>query len=162
MKVPLFLNIGEVVRVDTRTGEYQIASKPDWAPGASTAALRRRGVLAAIRSFVAERCVLELSAPVLGRHTVTDLHIESVSANESGRGWFLPTSPEYALKRALAAGFRRSIRWDRIPGRRVRRGTIEFTMLEWYRVGFSVGQLMDEVGLLLQDLGVEERTAPGL
>ena len=107
---------------------------------------------------MAERRVLELSAPVLGRHTVTDLHIESVSANESGRGWFLQTSPEYALKRALAAGVPSLYSMGPVfrAGESGARHNPEFTMLEWYRVGFSVGQLMDEVGLLLQDLGVEE------
>lgn len=107
---------------------------------------------------MAEREVLELSAPVLGRHTVTDLHIESVRADESGRHWFLQTSPEYTLKRALAAGVPSVYSMGPVfrAGESGARHNPEFTMLEWYRLGFSLAQLMDEVGLLLQHLGVAE------
>lgn len=104
---------------------------------------------------MAEREVLEISAPVLGRHTVTDLHIESITALEAGRGWYLQTSPEYALKRVLAAGVGSVYSLGPVfrAGEAGDRHNPEFTMLEWYRVGFSLEALMDEVASLLGGLG---------
>ena len=74
----------------------------DWRPSCSVAALQARArLLARIREFFDARGLLEVQTPVLASHTVTDVHIESISA---GRHGYLQTSPEYQLKRLLAAG----------------------------------------------------------
>ena len=114
-------------------------------------------MLGRIRAFMADRAVLEISAPVLGRRTVTDLHIESITALDAGRRWYLQTSPEYALKRVLAAGAGSVYALGPVfrAGEAGARHNPEFTMLEWYRVGFSLEDLMDEVAELLQTLGVD-------
>ena len=115
-----------------------------WRPAASVEALRARSeLLHRIRDFFYERGIIEVQTPTLGSRTVSDPHIESIRA-EAG---FLQTSPEFFMKRLLASGtpscfqicsaFRKeeSGRWH----------NPEFTMLEWYRLGFNSEQLRDEV-----------------
>ena len=83
----------------------------DWRPSADATALRLRARLnATIRAFFAERGVLEVETPVLSRAGNTDPNIDSFRLEFSGRTdgaprtrW-LRTSPEFALKRLLAAG----------------------------------------------------------
>jgi lysyl-tRNA synthetase class 2 len=133
-------------------------SRPEWRPAASLETLRVRAeLLASIRVFFAERGVLEVETPVLGSGTVTDRHLHSFSCRFSGPGaaegreLFLQTSPEFAMKRLLAAGsgpifeISRAFR-DSEAGRR---HNPEFTMLEWYRPGWDHLRLMDEIDELL-------------
>ncbi len=94
---------------------------------------------------------MEVTPPVLGGAGVTDVHLESLSLTINGRKLFLQTSPEYAMKRLLAAGsgpiyslgpaFRGSEAGSR--------HNPEFTMLEWYRPGFDLKDLVAEVEDLL-------------
>ena len=129
----------------------------DWRPAAAPELLKLRAeALARIREFFAARNVLEVETPLLAPATVTDLHIDSIPARVQLAGspqtFHLQTSPEYAMKRLLAAGsgacyqicksFRQG---DTGP-----RHNPEFTMLEWYRPGFSLEELMDEVDQLLR------------
>ena len=129
----------------------------DWRPTAPLQNLRRRAeVLAAIRRFFAERDVLEVETPLLAAAPVTDVHLESVSCTldiaGDERTLFLQTSPEFAMKRLLAAGsgaiyqIGRAVR----AGERGRKHNPEFTMLEWYRPGFDHHRLMHEVDELMQ------------
>lgn len=130
-------------------------SESDWQPTASIETLRRRAaVIADIRHFFAARDVLEVETPLLCRYTVTDPHMPVISArNPCGRSgdYFLQTSPEYAMKRLLAAGSGAIFQISKA----FRRGEIsarhnpEFSMLEWYRPGFSLTQLMAEVEALV-------------
>src|ERR1700689_3431096 len=124
-----------------------------WAPPASLPTLRLRAeLLAAARQFFAQRGVLEVDTPALVRHAVTDLHIHSAQVQLPGHGapLFLHTSPEYAMKRLLAAGsgdiyqIAHVFRGDE----RGRQHNPEFTLIEWYRCGYSMQQLMDEVAQL--------------
>ncbi len=130
----------------------------DWRPSANTDLLRLRAdVLARVRRFFADRGVLEVETPLLAPATVTDLHIDSIPAQVQIQGglqtFHLQTSPEYAMKRLLAAGsgacyqICKSFRQSDAGARH----NPEFTMLEWYRPGFSLEQLMTEVEQLLRE-----------
>lgn len=128
-------------------------SDGDWRPTASIATLRRRAALVqAIRAFFATRGALEVETPILARHAVTDPHLASlrvVGPDGRGRGW-LQTSPEFAMKRLLAAGSGDIWQLCRVL-RADERSTLhdtEFTMLEWYRVGWSMERLIEEVAAL--------------
>jgi lysyl-tRNA synthetase class 2 len=119
----------------------------DWRPGASRRALEARAqLLADIRAFFAERGVLEVETPVLSRRGNTDPNIESVLTDEQARR-YLRTSPEFAMKRLLAAGAGDVYELGRVfrAGEAGRYHNPEFTMLEWYRVGTPYLELASEV-----------------
>jgi lysyl-tRNA synthetase class 2 len=132
----------------------------DWKPTADLDALRlRAGLYALIRKFFAKRNVLEVETPVLSAAGNTDPNIESFqlqfqgpSAAGPGIRW-LRTSPEYPLKRLLAAGIGDCYELGRVfrNGEAGKRHNPEFTMLEWYRCGFDHHQLMDECAELVKD-----------
>ncbi len=127
-----------------------------WQPAAELQVLRRRAqLLATIRAFFAERGVLEVETPLLGSSGVTDPAIEPFIVPDGevlDTPRFLQTSPEYGMKRLLAAhgepiyqvckAFR--------DGESGARHNPEFTLLEWYRPGFDHHALMDEVARLVQ------------
>jgi lysyl-tRNA synthetase class 2 len=125
----------------------------NWRPSAAMATLRLRAqLLAAARGFFAERRVLEVDTPALVRHAVTDLHIHCAQVQLPGHRapLYLHTSPEYAMKRLLAAGsgdiyqIAHVFRGDE----RSRQHSAEFTLIEWYRCGYSMRELMQEVAQL--------------
>lgn len=131
----------------------------DWRPSATLDALRLRARLyATIRGFFAERAVLEVETPVLSVAGNTDANIASFSLEFSGRTdgaprtrW-LRTSPEFPLKRLLAAGVGDCYELGRVfrDGEAGSRHNPEFTMLEWYRVGWDHHRLIDETVALVQ------------
>jgi lysyl-tRNA synthetase class 2 len=137
----------------------RIVGVTDWKPSAAFDALRLRARLyASIRTFFAERDVLEVETPVLSQAGNTDPNIASFSLQFSGRTdggprtrW-LRTSPEYPLKRLLAAGLGDCYELGRVfrDGEAGGRHNPEFTMLEWYRVGWDHDRLIDEVAVLVQ------------
>ena len=131
----------------------------DWQPSATFAALRLRARLyLAIRAFFAERDVLEVETPVLSQAGNTDPNIASFALRFSGRTEGAPrtrwlrTSPEYPLKRLLAAGLGDCYELGRVfrDGEAGGRHNPEFTMLEWYRVGWDHDRLIDEVATLVE------------
>ena len=131
----------------------------DWRPTCSIETLVARSqTLASIRAFFAQRGVLEVDTPVLSRTTVTDPAIESLSLLDAGERRYLQTSPEYQMKRLLAAGAPSMVRIGPVF-RAEESGRLhnpEFTMIEWYRLGFDLAQLMDEVAALVdQVLGMQ-------
>lgn len=132
----------------------------DWPPTASQEALRQKArMLASIRAFFAHADVLEVETPMLSRAAATDVQIESfvVPAGQGQR--YLHTSPEFPMKRLLAAGsgdiyqICRVFRQDEAG----RYHNPEFTLLEWYRLGWSTVRLAEEVvelvGFVAQALG---------
>ena len=130
-----------------------------WRPTAALGALKlRAGLNARIRGFFAERGVLEVETPVLSRAGNSDPNIASFSLQFSGRcehgprmRW-LRTSPEFALKRLLAAGVGDCYELGRVF-RDGEAGTVhnpEFTLLEWYRLGWDHQRLIDEAAELVQ------------
>lgn len=132
----------------------------DWLPTASMDALRMRARLNAfVRKFFDDRGVLEVETPVLSMAGNTDPNIESFTSEFTGpasagpsRRW-LRTSPEFALKRLLAAGVGHCYELGRVfrNGEAGRTHNPEFSMLEWYRVGWTHHQLMDECAELVKE-----------
>ena len=139
----------------------------DWRPTASRAMLQLRAeLLARARGFFASRGVLEVDTPIVVNAPVTDVHIHSArvlleaidGGHEPGEDarqpCFLHTSPEYAMKRLLAAGAGDIYQICHVV-RGLERGRLhnaEFTLIEWYRLGFSLDALMSEVEALVREL----------
>ena len=136
---------------------------------AALAALQLRARLyALIRAYFAERQVLEVETPILSAAGNTDPNIESFSTRFSGhvdagaRERWLRTSPEFPLKRLLAAGVGDCYELGRVfrNGEAGGRHNPEFTMLEWYRVGWDHRRLMQEtIALIDAALAMAERRA---
>jgi lysyl-tRNA synthetase class 2 len=141
----------------------------DWRPTAGVGALRLRArMYATIRGFFAARGVLEVETPILSQAGNTDPNIESFATRFDGHvgagtteRW-MRTSPEFPLKRLLAAGIGDCYELGRVfrNGEVGRRHNPEFTMLEWYRVGWDHRRLMRETAeLVLAVLALAGRTA---
>ena len=129
----------------------------DWQPTAGVEAVRLRAQLnAAMRAFFAGRGVVEVETPVLSRGGNTEPNIAPFSLEFSGRtegaprARWLRTSPEHALKRLLAAGVGDCYELGRVfrDGEAGGRHNPEFTMLEWYRVGWDHRRLAEETAEL--------------
>lgn len=128
----------------------------------------RARLYALIRAYFAEREVLEVETPILSAAGNTDPNIQSFSTTFSGhvdagsRERWMRTSPEYPLKRLLAAGVGDCYELGRVfrNGEAGGRHNPEFTMLEWYRVGWDHHQLMEEtIGLVEAALAMVGRRA---
>lgn len=113
--------------------------------------MRHAQVLACIRSYFAAAGVVEVRTPLIGAHATTEPSIRNLELARDGGPRFLRTSPESALKRLIAQG----------AGDLYELGTVfraeeagrlhreEFTLLEWYRIGYDHQHLMDDVAALL-------------
>lgn len=135
-----------------------------WQPSMSWQhAKQRANVLATIRKFFNERDVIEVETPLLSNGTITDVHLDpfitqfnySTDSNiKEAKALYAQTSPEFAMKRLLASGYGccyqicKAFRHEQHG----RYHNPEFTMLEWYRVGFDHFQLIEEVAALLRDV----------
>lgn len=121
------------------------------------AIMARNSLYYNIREFFKARGVLEVETPLLSQATVTDPYINSFEVN----GLYLQTSPEFAMKRILCSGIGsifqicKSFRSEEVG----RYHNIEFSMLEWYRIGFKLEDLMKEMAELLTEI-LELKNAP--
>jgi len=136
-----------------------------WRPGATPEVLRLRARLRSrIRRFFERRGVLETDTPTLSSAAPTDPHIHSLSTRVDGcRGpRYLQTSPEFPMKRLLAAGVGDCWQLARVfrDGERGRLHAPEFDLLEWYRTGFDHHDLMDEVEELVRTAAGGDREVP--
>jgi elongation factor P--(R)-beta-lysine ligase len=130
-----------------------------WQPSCSLAMLKARAEFyAQIRAFFVERNVLEVETPILGRSTATDPHLDSLSLllqqqpGDTREQFYLHTSPEFPMKRLLAAGsgaifqicktFRNSESGAR--------HNPEFSMLEWYQPAYALDDLIEETLTLVE------------
>lgn len=139
----------------------------DWRPSSGPAiAARRAERLAAVRGFFARRDVLAVDVPALSRAVISDPNIDSfaVRAGIAGGDWlYLNTSPEYPMKRLLAAGYPDIYAIARVfrDGEVGRRHEPEFTLIEWYRRGFDLAAIAAEtcelIATVLDNAGLAER-----
>ncbi|GAD02251.1 elongation factor P--(R)-beta-lysine ligase [Agarivorans albus] len=132
-----------------------------WQPSASIQTLQQRAkIINKIRCFFAKREVMEVDTPCLSQACVSDVHLHSFSTTLSGPAapktmpLYLQTSPEFHMKRLLAAGsgciyqLAKAFRNEEAG----RFHNPEFTMLEWYRIGFDHFALMDEMDELITEV----------
>jgi lysyl-tRNA synthetase class 2 len=125
----------------------------DWQPTASISLIKTRAqLLRDIREYFSGRDVLEVETPLLSQSGNTDPEIQSIRT--TGRQ-YLRTSPEFPMKRLLASGSGDIYELGRVfrAGESGSNHNPEFTMLEWYRLGFGYHQLMDEVADLVKTCG---------
>ncbi|HET7396614.1 MAG TPA: EF-P lysine aminoacylase EpmA [Gammaproteobacteria bacterium] len=127
----------------------------DWRPAASLENLKLRAeLLRKLRTFFDARGLLEVETPVLSRAGSTDRHLGSFRIDDAQGSRYLHTSPEFPMKRLLAAGSGdiwqvcKVFRADEVG----RFHNPEFTLIEWYRLGFDQHRLMREVAELVATL----------
>jgi elongation factor P--(R)-beta-lysine ligase len=136
----------------------------DWRPTASIAALETRAsMLRAAREYFAATRTLEVETPTLSAAAVTDVHLASVAAVVNGQRRWLHTSPEYAMKRLLAAGSGDLWQISRVyrDGERGSQHNPEFTLIEWYRLGIDHHALMADVERLINAMMPPTRAFEG-
>jgi lysyl-tRNA synthetase class 2 len=125
----------------------------NWRPAAAAGQLRARArLLRDIREYFSGQAVMEVETPLISSAGNPDPEIESIKTVDGG---YLRTSPEFPLKRLLAAGSGDIFEMGRVfrAGESGRSHNPEFTLLEWYRNGFSYHRLMDEVAALVRHCG---------
>jgi len=132
-----------------------------WQPTTSVKNLLTRAkLLTEIRRFFTDRGLLEVETPVLSEFGVTDVHLATFSTEfispfgEQSKTLWLSTSPEYHMKRLLAAGSGPIFQISKVFRNEEagNRHNPEFTMLEWYRPHFDMYRLINEVDDLLQQI----------
>lgn len=133
----------------------------DWRPSATLEVLKLRArLLERTRAFFSARGVLEVETPALSGAATTDPALASFVTRYTGprfpqgQALYPHTSPEFPMKRLLAAGSGSIYQICKVfrDGEAGRQHNPEFTLLEWYRVGFDHHRLMDETGELVMDL----------
>lgn len=160
----------------TRSSGAPVAGLVDaWKPSAGIEAIRARAeLLGRVRAFFAAAGVIEVETPILSRRAATDPALDSLAlaahlpgdAGEPIARLYLQTSPEFPMKRLVAAGSGPIYQICKVfrDGERGRRHHPEFSLLEWYRPGWDADRLMEEVANLVRcvlqrpDLPVEPVT----
>lgn len=130
-----------------------------WQPTASLSMLKTRAkLLAKVRTFFAEKDILEVQTPILSQAGNTEPSIESFVTQQCENSKhivppaFLNTSPEFAMKRLLAAGCGSIYQITPVfrQGEQSKKHNPEFTLLEWYRTDFDHHALIGEVNALIR------------
>ena len=138
-----------------------MALDKSWQPSASVEIIKKRAkLLQQIREFMHSREITEVETPILSHFGISDPYIQSLTTSgvsDRDEMLYLHTSPEFCMKRLLAAGSGSIYQIAHVFRNEEsgKRHNTEFSMLEWYRTGFDYYQLMDEVGELLNDIGLE-------
>jgi len=128
----------------------------DWRPASGPEAARSRAtMLRRVRDYFDKRGALEVDTPALSRTAVSDIQIESFEIAEcavAGGPLFLHTSPEFCMKRLLAAGYPDIFSIARVfrDGEAGRTHQPEFTMLEWYRHEMALSQIIEDTTTLIR------------
>lgn len=124
-----------------------------WQPSASIDTLKNRAeILRTLRDFFYQRNIIEVETPLLCEAGTTDVYLDSMTVSLNQKTRYLQTSPEFAMKRLLAAGIGdcyqicKAFRCDESG----QHHNPEFTMLEWYRLNFNHHDLMNDMDDLLQ------------
>jgi len=106
----------------------------------------RAKMLAQARQFFADRSIMEVDCAALSPYASIDRHIDLIEAHVCGERMFFHSSPEYAMKRLLASGSGDIYQLGHVfrDGERGSRHRPEFTLAEWYRLGFTFQQMIDE------------------
>jgi lysyl-tRNA synthetase class 2 len=144
------------------------AEQPDFLPTASIPMLKTRArLLRRVRAFFDDRGFFEVDTPLLSRDTIVDHYLDPLPVtvfrdpqdNSRGETYWLQTSPEFAMKRLLAAGAERIYQITR-AFRSGESGTMhnpEFTIVEWYRVGDTATEGMELLGEMARTLLLVEQ-----
>ena len=132
----------------------------NWRPASGPqAAASRAAMMRRVRDYFLAEGVLEVDTPALSRFAVSDTQIESLSVDDSlisDQSLYLHTSPEFCMKRLLAAGYPDIYSLCRVfrDGEAGRSHQPEFTMIEWYRLGAGLVEIIDDtVALICAALG---------
>ncbi len=123
-----------------------------WRPTASQAArVARAQMLARLRAHFSSEHVLEVETPMLSASGTTDPHIDSATVTCGSASGYLHTSPEFAMKRLLADGCGDCYQIARVfrAGESGHRHNPEFTLLEWYRLGFDLAAISADLVAVL-------------
>lgn len=134
-----------------------------WRPSAELNVIRLRAAMnRQIRDFFFRRDVLEVETPVLSQAGTSDPFIDSFSLNSDTQKYYLHTSPELPMKRLLAAQSGAIFQIAKVfrDGELGAKHNPEFSLLEWYRPGFDLTQLMHEVGELVAELLTRQADKP--
>ncbi|MCH9608875.1 MAG: Elongation factor P--(R)-beta-lysine ligase [Chlamydiales bacterium] len=114
--------------------------------------LRERAqMMGSVRSFFSQRDVLEVDVPMLSKSGPIDAHIDLVTGSCCGTRSYLHSSPEYGMKRLLAQGVGDCYQLGHVfrDFESGERHNPEFTMVEWYRCGFTLEELIEESAQLI-------------
>ena len=129
---------------------------PESRPNFSTKVARlidRAHMLKAARTFFNEKGMIEVDCPCLSAYASVDTHIDLIPASyQSNQRVFLHTSPEYGMKRLLSEGMGDIYQLSHVfrDGELSAKHNPEFTMAEWYRLGFTFEQMMEETVQFIQ------------
>ncbi|NIL95402.1 MAG: EF-P lysine aminoacylase GenX [Woeseiaceae bacterium] len=120
----------------------------NWKPLSDTSvAMRRAALIERARQYFSDQGLLAVDTPALGRYAISDPNIESLRVRaKPGKDSFLQTSPEFYMKRLLASGYPDIYSISRVfrDGESGRRHLPEFTMAEWYRLGFGLDAIVED------------------